>query len=97
MSSINIISQVQYDIESIYRCYVSSKTSYYDYFFLYYNDKNRVNYYNRLLTGRYYHQYYVSCHVKVLHAGNYQEKSYYYMSYYKLPYPFCHKIHMVVR
>ena len=42
MSSINIVSQVQYDIESIYRCYVASKTSYY-YYILYHNDKNRVN------------------------------------------------------
>ena len=44
-SRINIISQVQYDIESIYRCYVASKTSYY-YYFLYHNDLNRVSYYN---------------------------------------------------
>ena len=45
MSSINIVSQMQYDIESIYRCYVASKTSYY-YYILYHNDKNRVNCYN---------------------------------------------------
>ena len=42
MSRINIISQVQYDIESIYRCYVASKASY-CYYVLYHNDKNRVN------------------------------------------------------
>ena len=38
------ISQVQYDMESICRCYVASETSYY-YYILYYSDKNRVHYY----------------------------------------------------
>ena len=45
MSRMNIISQVQYDIESICRCYVASKTSSY-YYILYYNDKNRIHYYD---------------------------------------------------
>ena len=49
MSRINIISQVQYDIESIFRCYVASKTNYY-YYILYYNDKNRVHYYRLIVT-----------------------------------------------
>ena len=43
MSRINIKSQVQYDIESIYRCYVTSKTSYYYYLNLNYSDKNQFN------------------------------------------------------
>ena len=30
-------------------------------------------------------RYYVSCHVKVSHASNFLRKSYYYISYYKLP------------
>ena len=41
-------------------------------------------------------RYYVSCHVKVLHAGNFLREKLLYISYYKLP-PLCHKIHMVVR
>ena len=40
-------------------------------------------------------RYYVSCHVKVLHTNNYQEKVI--TTYLIINYLLCHKIHMVVR
>ena len=63
MSRRNNISQVQYDIESICRCYVASKTSYY-YYILYYI---MIKIEFIIMTDRYY----VSCHVKVLHPSNF--------------------------
>ena len=62
MSRINIISQVQYDIESICQCYVASKTSYYDHFYIIMIKIGFI-----IMTDRYY----VSWHVKVLHASNF--------------------------
>ena len=62
MSRINIISQVQYDIESIYRCYVASKQGITTIFYIIMIRIKLI-----IITDRYS----VSCHVKVLHADNY--------------------------
>ena len=62
MSRINIISQVQYDIDFICRCYVASKQVITN---LFYIITIKIEFIS--MTDRYY----VSWHVKVLHATNF--------------------------